>query len=315
MKHIFITGATGFAGTYTVREFLRAGYELTGTYFTNPPPDDLKEKVNWITLDVTHKNEIQDALRHIQPDGIIHLAGLPHVGHSLKDPLPYFEVNALGALWILESVRTLDMKPRILFIGSAEVYGNVTPEENPLHEERPLKPCTPYGASKAWQEIVGLQYWRSYGIPVICTRSFNHIGPGQKLGFVTQDFAYQVARIEAGLQEPILRTGNLHAIRDFTDVRDIARAYRLLYEKGQPGEVYNVCSGKGTSIEEILKLLMDIARLPIRHTIDEEKFRPIDVPVFIGSYEKIYQTVGWEPRLPLRQTLKDILEDWHQKIQ
>jgi GDP-4-dehydro-6-deoxy-D-mannose reductase len=200
-------------------------------------------------------------------------------------------------------------------IGSNEEYGAPQPDELPQTEESPLRPNNPYAVSKVAQDFLGLQYYLAYGLPVVRVRPFNHTGPGQSPRFVVPAFASQIARIEAGLQEPVMRVGNLDAARDFSDVRDIVRGYHLAVTKGEPGEVYNLASGRPQSVRGLLETLLGYSQVKIRVEIDPERYRPVDVPVAYGSAEKFRQRTGWMPQIPFEQTLRDTLEYWRGQVE
>ncbi|MBI2080707.1 MAG: GDP-mannose 4,6-dehydratase, partial [candidate division NC10 bacterium] len=223
--------------------------------------------------------------------------------------------NAGGTVSLLEAAAAAAPGARVLVIGSAEAYGEVEEDDLPLTEDRPLRPLTPYGLSKAAAEKVALFYARSRGLPVLVARAFNHTGPGQEPTFVCSDFARQIARIEAGLTGAVLRVGDLTARRDFSDVRDVVRAYDLLLEKGTPGETYNVCSGRAWSIGEILEILRGLAGTPIAVEADPTRGRSEDVPVLVGSFAKLEAATGWRPAIPLPRTLKDLLDSWRAVVE
>lgn len=309
--HILITGATGFVGTY-LREHVRAqaAWRLTGTTYPDLPPTPADPREEFVYLDLRQTEDVRALLAERRPDAIIHLAAQSHVPTAYRDPWDTLENNIRGQLNLLEACVALGLKPRFLVIGSGEEYGRDAPGAMPLREEHPLRPENPYSVSKVAQDVLGYQYFISYDIPVVRLRPFNHVGPRQSPRFVLPAFAQQVARIEAGLQEPVLRVGNLSPARDFTDVRDVVRAYLLALQQGRPGEVYNVCSGTAHSIQSIVNRLLELARLPISVEVDPERYRPADVPVVFGSAEKLQRETGWEPQIPFEQTVQDVLEEW-----
>lgn len=314
--HVLITGATGFVGTYLRQQVLaRAGWQLTGTTFPDAPPTPAHPQEHFVYLDLRQAESVRALLAEQRPDAIIHLAAQSHVPTAYKDPWGTLENNIRGQLNLLEACVALELKPRFLVIGSGEEYGRDAPEAMPLREEHPLRPENPYSVSKVAQDVLGYQYFISYGIPVIRMRPFNHVGPGQSPRFVLPAFAQQVARIEAGLQEPVLRVGNLSPARDFTDVRDVVRAYVLALLHGRPGEVYNVCSGTARTIQSLINRLLELARTPISVEIDPERYRPADVPTIFGSAEKLRQATGWEPEIPFEQTVQDVLNEWRSSLQ
>ncbi len=215
-------------------------------------------------------------------------------------------------LSLLEAIVTMGTAPTVVVVGSNEVYGK--PVRLPVDETHPFRPVTPYGVSKVAQDIMGLQYHLAFGIPVVRVRPFNHIGPRQSEGFVVADFARQVARIEAGLQEPVIRVGNLQARRDFTDVRDVVRAYYALSIQGDAGDVYNVGSGKAHTIQEILDILLAASRVPIQVEVDPARLRPSDVPEIVCDASKLRQKTGWKPAIPFEQSILDTLEEWRHRV-
>lgn len=314
--HVLITGATGFVGTYLRQEVCaHADWQLTGTTFPDAPPTPTHPQEHFVYLDLRQAESVRALLAEQRPDAIIHLAAQSHVPTAYKDPWGTLENNIRGQLNLLEACVALELKPRFLVIGSGEEYGRDAPEAMPLREEHPLRPENPYSVSKVAQDVLGYQYFISYGIPVIRMRPFNHVGPGQSPRFVLPAFAQQVARIEAGLQEPVLRVGNLSPARDFTDVRDVVRAYVLALLHGRPGEVYNVCSGTARTIQSLINRLLELARTPISVEIDPERYRPADVPTIFGSAEKLRQATGWEPEIPFEQTVQDVLNEWRSSLQ
>ncbi len=309
--HVLITGATGFVGAHLRRYVLTTtDWMLTGTAFPDMPPTSNNPREQFVALDARDASSVHTLLAELRPDAIIHLAAQSHVPTAYKDPWDTLENNIRGQLHLLEACVKLELRPRFLVIGSGEEYGRDTPDAMPLREAHPLRPENPYSVSKVAQDVLGYQYFISYGIPVVRMRPFNHVGPGQSPRFVLASFAQQVARIEAGLQAPVLRVGNLAPARDFTDVRDVVRAYTLALQHGEPGEAYNVCSGAGRTVQSIVNRLLELARVPISVEIDPERYRPADVPVIFGSAEKLRRATGWEPKIPFEQTVQDVLEEW-----
>jgi GDP-4-dehydro-6-deoxy-D-mannose reductase len=224
------------------------------------------------------------------------------------------ENNIRGQLNLLEACVKLSLSPRFIVIGSSEEYGRARAEELPLREDHPLRPENPYSVSKVAQDVMGYQYFISYGIPVIRMRPFNHVGPAQSARFVLPAFAQQVAKIEAGLQEPVMRVGNLEPARDFTDVRDVVRAYHLALQDAVPGEVYNLASGQPRTIRSLVDALLALVPVSVRVEVDPDRYRPADVPVIYGSAEKFRQATGWTPQIPFEQTVRDVLDAWRQKV-
>lgn len=311
-----ITGAEGFVGGH-LRAFLLAetDWEILGTCRADlTPPQSSSERVQWVRLDLRDPAAVAEVINSFAPDVIFHLAAQSFVPSSLADPWATLENNIRSQLNILEAVRRAAHRGRVLVIGSNEEYGRPDPRELPLTEESPLRPNNPYAVSKVTQDMLGLQYHLAYGLDVVRLRPFNHTGPGQSHRFVVPAFASQIARIEAGLQEPVVRVGNLEAARDFTDVRDIVRAYYLAATRAESGEVYNLASGKARAIREVLEALIDLARAEVRVEIDPSRYRPVDAPVIYGSAEKFRQRTGWMPQVPFEQTLRDTLDFWRQRV-
>ncbi len=313
--HVLITGATGFVGTH-LRTYLleETDWQLTGTAFPDHPPESCDPRERCVSLDARERESVRSLLEEIRPDAIVHLAAQSHVPTAYSDPWGTLENNIRGQLNLLELCRTLELRPRFLVIGSGDEYGRAPAEALPLREEHPLRPENPYSVSKVAQDVLGYQYFISYDLPVVRVRPFNHVGPGQSPRFVLAAFAQQVARIEAGLQEPVLRVGNLSPARDFTDVRDVIRAYHLTLLRGEPGAVYNVCSGVPRTIQSLLDLLLEKAQVPITVERDPERYRPADVPILYGSVERLQVATSWQPEIPFEQTVQDVLDEWRNVV-
>jgi len=311
-----ITGAGGFVGGHLCAYLLaRTDWELAGTVYPHPVETQPQEpRLRLRYADLRDPQGVQTLISEVQPDHIFHLAAQSFVPTSFADPWDTLHNNIRAQLNLLEAVRRLGREVRILVVGSTEEYGAPKPEELPLTEESPLRPNNPYAVSKVAQDFLGLQYHLAYGIPVVRVRPFNHTGPGQSPRFVVPAFASQIARIEAGLQDPVMKVGNLDAARDFTDVRDIVRAYHLAVTQGEPGDVYNLASGRPQSVRGLLEKLLSYSQSEIRVERDPERYRPVDVPSVYGSAEKFRQRTGWEPQIPFEQTLQDVLEYWREQI-
>lgn len=310
---ILVVGATGFVGGHLLAECRARGDELFGTFRPGEevaPSDD----VEWHELDVLDSATFDRAIGAARPEGIVHLAGQANVALGNRDPITTFRVNAEGTLRVLDATERLARGARLLVITSAEVYGATEPGDMPVSEDAPLRPRTPYGVSKAAADLAAAQAGGGGLLDVVRMRPFNHVGPGQRTGFVVPDFASQVAAIEAGLAEPVLRVGNLSARRDFTDVRDIVRGYRDALEHGQRGGVYNLCSGRSWAIEGIVRALVEGAGREIRIETDPERLRPSDVPEFRGDPSRAAADLGWSPRIPLERSLADVLDEWRRLV-
>ena len=294
----FVTGGHGFVGTW-----LRQHLEEQGDDVLAPDPE----------LDITDLAAIRDAVTVYQPDALYHLAALPHVGESWADPTRSFRVNAEGTLCVLEAARACTRPPRVVFVGSGEVYGQVSGDRLPINEDEPLMPVSPYAAGKAAAEMLAIQAGLAHGLPVVRARPFNHIGPRQSPTFVVSSLAREVAEAERkGLKT--VKIGNLSARRDFTDVRDVVRAYRLLAERGVAGQAYNVCSGRDVAVEELARRLLGMADGELRLEVDPARLRAVDVPVVRGDRSRITSATGWRPEIALDQTLADTLAYWRSEL-
>jgi GDP-4-dehydro-6-deoxy-D-mannose reductase len=244
----------------------------------------------------------------------VHLAAQSSVAASWSDPESTLRTNVLGLLHVLDAVRSCGLSPRILVIGSAEEYGQVDLQDIPIREEAPLRPASPYAVSKVAQSFLALQYALSHRMEIVRTRTFSHTGPGRGEAFAESSFARQIAEVLAGRRPPVIEVGNLDPVRDFSDVRDVVRAYWSLLEHGRPGEVYNVCSGASVRIGEILETLIDLAQTDAEVRVDAERARPSDNPLLVGDPTKLRSAIGWAPQLDLRRTLRDLLDDWVRRV-
>ncbi len=310
-----ITGIGGFAGSFLAEHLLEQGYEVWGVIRQGPGHvAHLQSHVRLIRADVTDLERMCAVLDDVRPQRVYHLAAQTFVPRSWEDPWDTFETNVRGQLNVLQAVLRAAPTARVLVVGSNEAYGRVSDHELPIREETPFRPETPYGVSKVAQELLGLHYWLSYKVHTVRVRPFNHIGPRQSARFVAAAFARQVAEVEAKLRPPLLRVGNLAAQRDFSDVRDVVRAYHLLLEQGTPGDVYNVGRGKAYSIQHVLDTLLGFSRVQVQVEQDPARLRPSDVPVSYADISKIRAAVGWEPRIPFEQSLHDVLEYWRAQV-
>lgn len=262
-------------------------------------------------LEILDAEAVRRAIREVRPALVYHLAGIAHVGGSWDHTYPTLEVNVLGTHHLLEAVASLDAPARVLISGSALVYRD---QDRAIVESDPIGPGSPYGLSKLAQEMTGMHAAAELGLPVVVTRSFNHIGPRQAPSFFASSVARQVARIEMGLSPPVLEVGNLEGRRDLADVRDTVRAYQAILERGVPGRVYNVCAGQAYRIGDILQSLLRQADRTIAVRRDPARYRPHDAPLVLGDRTRLTSELGWEPRIPMEQTLGDLLEYWRQTV-
>lgn len=281
---VLVTGADGFVGPHLARALAGRGHEVVA-YGGPAAPHE--------RLDIRDANATRALVRDVQPEALVHLAGWASVGSSFEQPLECFAVNALGTAHVFEAVRTEAPRARVLFVSSGEVYGRAAGEER-RKETDPLAPASPYAMSKQAAELVALQYHSAYGTHAVIARAFNHIGPGQDERFVVPSFSKQVREIAAGRRPPLIEVGNLTPVRDFSSVADVVEAYALLLLEGKPGEVYNVCSGRGRSIREVLEELLRLAGVSAEIRVDRARVRPADVQHLVGDPAKLC-ALGWRP--------------------
>ncbi|MFH1400603.1 MAG: GDP-mannose 4,6-dehydratase [Nanoarchaeota archaeon] len=319
-KVALITGITGFAGSHLAEHLLAKGYRVAGTVRWRSKTeniDHIRDQLQLIEADLRDMSSVQTLLGDLKPDVIFHLAAQSFVHASFNAPQETTTTNILGNINLMEAIRRLPgYDPIVQIAGSSEEYGLVHPDEVPITEDNPLRPLSPYGVSKVGQDLISRYYFHAFKIRCVVTRAFNHEGPRRGDVFVTSTFAQQIARIEKGKQPPILRHGNLEAKRDFTDVRDMVVAYRLAVEKGQPGEVYNICSGdKGTyAIKDVLGILIKMAKVKISLEADPARMRPSDVNILHGDCSKFQKATGWAPTIPFETTLRDLLDYWRERV-
>ncbi len=305
-----IIGAAGFVGGYLIHQL--EAHENWELHATKLPHEEVKAAGCQVhDLNIMNPSEICTLLDQIRPDYIFHLAAQSSVAVSWKNPALTVDINIKGTLNLLDVIRDLsDYAPRILLIGSGEEYGFIHTDETPVHEEVTPRPGNIYAATKACQNMLGSIYARAYGMHIISVRAFNHIGPNQTPIFVAADFCKQVADIEAGRHAPVMRVGNLSAMRDFTDVRDVVRAYDLLIQKGIPGETYNVGSGHAVTIQSLLDTILSLSEKEIRVETDPARLRPSDIPIIEADISKLTACTGWLPQIPLQTTLLETLNYW-----
>ncbi|MBN1428783.1 MAG: GDP-mannose 4,6-dehydratase [Anaerolineae bacterium] len=312
-----ITGVDGFVGGHLAQHLAdQQDTTIIGTTWlsTNQYPHLEKLGVHLHQIDLTNEEATHQLIEDTRPDHIYHLAGQSFVPESFKHPWETLRNNIQAQLNILQGIVKQGLETRVLVVGTAEVYGPISPSEVPTNEQQPLHPTSPYGVSKVAQDMLGLQYFHSHQVAAIRVRPFNQIGPGQSQRFVIPAFASQIAAIEKGSQEPIIKVGNLAAKRDFTDVRDMVRAYLLLLQHGEPGEVYNIGSEQAYSIQEILDTLLGMTEIPIEVQIDPDRFRPVEIPIMQADNSKIQAATGWRPTYSIEQSLADILAEWRARM-
>jgi len=314
---VLVTGITGFAGSHLVDYLLTLpNVDVMGILRWRSRTENIehfRDKVRFVECDLRDASSVRDVIDQLRPERIFHLAAQSFVPTSWTAPTESLYTNIIGQLNLFEAVKKLHILPKIQLACSSEQYGMVHENELPIRETNPMRPLSPYAVSKVGQDALGYQYWMSFHIPIIRTRGFNHEGPRRGPVFVCSDFAKQIADIERGRKSPVIRVGNLEARRDFTDVRDVVRAYWLSLEKGEPGEAYNICSGRAWTIREMLDILLGMTKAKVTIEQDSARMRPSDVPVLVGDASKFKKATGWEPTIPFEQTLRDLLEYWRSR--
>lgn len=310
---ILVTGAAGFVGSHLLDALAGSGAALvgwrrpgaaaTGTGGTEP--------ARWVDVEMLDREAVRRAIAELRPGAIYHLAGSAHVADSWSHPRETFEGNVLATHHLLQALHAEGLRPRVLVSGSAAVYG---PSPDPLTEDATLAPASPYATSKLAQEMVARRAGEEHGIPVLLARSFNHVGPRQTPAYVAPSIARQVALIEAGRMEPVLKMGNLDPRRDVMDVRDTVRGYVAMMASGVPGTPYNVCGGRAIRIGDLVDLFLARSRVPVTIEQDPARMRPSDVPVLYGSHERLTRDTGWAPRIPLDETVEALIEWWRAEV-
>jgi GDP-4-dehydro-6-deoxy-D-mannose reductase len=314
---LLVTGAGGFVGGHLVELACREASGMSVHGVVQP-----HGSLGWTSSRGArlHEADLDDpaaaaaVVEEVRPDGIVHLAGQSSVHQSWLDPGGTLRTNVLAVVHLLDAARRAALRPAVLVVGSAEEYGPVRLAELPIREEAALRPASPYAVSKVAQGALALLYGPAGGMRVVLTRTFHHTGPGRGEAFAESSFARQIAEIESGLRPAVIEVGNLEAVRDFSDVRDVVRAYLMLLEKGEPGQAYNVCSGRGLSIREVLDLLLASSSARVEVRVDRERLRPADVPAQVGDPSRLRAATGWQPRFPLAETLRDLLADWRARV-
>jgi len=317
MSKVLITGITGFAGSHLADYLLDLGHEVYGIVRWRSRTDNIehiKDKLKLVNADIKDGYSLQRVFGETKPGYCFHLASQSFVLESWNSPLETLSINVLGTCNILEAIRLKCPECITLIAGSSEEYGLVYDNELPIKEDNPLRPMSPYGVSKVATDKLGILYYMSYNLPVIVTRAFNHTGPRRGEVFVTSTFAKQIAEIENFKKPPVIKVGNLEAKRDWTDVRDVVKAYWLAITKGKYGEIYNICSGNAIRVADMLDILLNYSNKCTTIEKDESRMRPSDVPLLVGDYSKFKNLTGWKPEIPFEKTLKDLLDYWREKV-
>lgn len=305
MPLVLVTGAAGFVGSHLLDLLPGDGIDVVAWHRPGGTPAREIARATWQAVDLLDRDAVREALARVKPAFVYHCAGAAHVGRSWEHVESTLAVNVRGTHHVIEGLRDTGVNARVLIPGSATVYGDAN---EPLREDHPLAPASPYALSKLAQEMVGSG--NSGGPEALIARAFNHVGPRQDPWFVASGFARRIADIEAGRWEPVMSVGNLDARRDLTDVRDTVRAYRTILERGTPGRPYNVCSGRAIAIRDLLDQLLSRAKVPIRIKIDPARYRPNDVPLVVGDPSRVRDELGWRAEIPLERTLDDLLTYW-----
>lgn len=318
-KKALITGITGFAGSHLAELLLDKGIEVWGTTRPRSKTDNLdsiKYQLHLEDADLLDSHSLYTIVSKIKPDYIFHLAAQSFVQSSWASPANTMEMNIVGTVHLFEAVRRAEINPAIQIACSSEEYGLVYKDEIPIRETNPLRPQSPYAVSKVAMDYLGYQYFMSYGMRIIRTRGFNHTGPRRGEVFATSNFARQIVDIEKDKKMPVIEVGNLEARRDWTDVRDIVKGYLLAVEKGEPGEVYNICSEKTVGVGEMLNLLISMSTYKgkIKIKRDPHRIRPSDVPVLLGDCSKFRKIANWRPEIPFKETMRDLLNYWRERV-
>ena len=316
-RKIFITGATGFVGRYLIDLLKEKEPDclVSGTCFPEHPEScDVLDGLDLSHVDIRSEDDVSECIKRVQPDWIFHLAAISNVGYSWTNRKETLEANLMGTFYLFEAVRKHSPRSRVLFVSSSDVYGILVPTAEALSEDLDPRVINPYAFTKVCGEQMSRFYSEIEGLDIVIARAFPHTGPGQSPDFVCSDWASQIAKIEKGLMEPVLRVGSLEVMRDFSDVRDVVKAYVSLLEKGKRGEIYNVCSGRAEVLKDILDMLISFSSKKIKVKVDPNRKRKADIPLLLGNNEKIRKELNWMPEIPLNQTLKDLLDYWREKV-
>lgn len=308
---VLVTGAAGFVGRHLLHQLIEDGTSIVAWHRPGGTAPRLREDVRWMAVELLDRDAVVRAIDDVRPSAVYHLAGAAHVAQSWRFTLETYQNNVLATHHLFEALHRTGVAPRVLVTCSATVY---RAQPRPITEADPLAPSSPYATSKLAQEMLAIRVARDNGIPALVARAFNHTGPGQSAGYVASSIARQIARIEAGLQEPVLKVGNLNPKRDLTDVRDTVRAYTAMMARATPGVPYNVCSGRALSIRELVRTFVARSTTPLRIEQDAALFRPNDTPLLVGSHDRLTADTGWRPVIPLERTVDDLLNDWRARV-
>lgn len=316
-QRALITGITGFVGSHMAELLLSEGIQVYGIARWRSRKEHIEHLGNKITIleaDLLDAHSLDNIMLSVRPDLIFHLAAQSFVPASWTSPSSTLEINIVGSANLFEAVRKTQIDPRIQIACSSEEYGLVYENEVPIKETNPLRPLSPYAVSKVAMDYLGYQYHQSYNLHIIRTRGFNHTGPRRGEVFAESDFAKQIAEIEKGLKDLVIEVGNLEAKRDYTDVRDMVRGYYLAALKGEPGEVYNICSGTAHAIKDVLKTLLSFSNVKVKVRQNSSKARPSDVPILLGDNSKFTKATGWKPTINFDDTLESLLNYWRKRV-
>lgn len=308
---VFITGIDGFVGRHLAARLSASGKAISGSCLRGDFPVEGAERV--VPCDVRDGERIKRLIEEARPDAVVHLAGQTSVAESFRQPAATFAINAGGALNVLQACHAAGVG-QVILVTSCEVYGNPDPAAGPIPEAAPLAPISPYGASKATQDILGGQWWRGSGLPVVRVRAFPHAGPGQDARFLFPSVARRIALAEEDRGSEIIRVGNVDVTRDLLDVRDVTEAYEILIEKGIAGDVFNLCSGVGRSLRSALEALCGQSRRPLRLETDAGRVRQTDFDWMVGDPRRLADATGWGPRRAWEETMRDLLAEWRERI-
>lgn len=306
-----VTGAAGFVGSHLVNRLSADGTSVTGWFRPGVEPGRLRSDVTWAAVELLDRRAVREAVQQTRPTAVYHLAGWAHPGQSFQHTLETYQNNVLATHYLLEALREFVPDSRILVSCSGTIYA---PVDHPLRETDPVAPGSPYAVSKLAQEMLAIQACADEGIATLVARAFNHTGPGQDASYVAPSIARQIARIERGLQEPILRLGNLEPRRDLSDVRDIVDAYVAMLARAVPGQPYNVCSGRQLSIRTLVDTFVARAHTTVTVVQDPALFRPNDIPMLVGDHSRLTADTGWSPSIPIERTVDDLLSYWREHV-